>query len=112
VQARRAAGDEQASAAFEVYVHRLVTTIGARTAAAGGLDVLVFTGGVGQNSAEVRAEVGHGLAHLAVVIDPGRNASDASDRDIGAAAVRVLVVEAREDLQMVREVTALRQEGN
>lgn len=109
---RRAVGDERASEAFEVYVHRLVTTIGAMTAAAGGLDVLVFTGGIGQNSAEVRAEVGRRLAHLGVAIDAARNRRDEPDRDIGAAGIRVLVIEAREDLQMVREVTALRKEGN
>jgi acetate kinase len=109
---RRAAGDERASEAFEVYVHRLVTTIGAMTAAAGGLDVLVFTGGIGQNSAEVRAEVGHRLAHLGVAIDPDGNRSDEPDREIGAGEVRVLVIEAREDLQMVREVSELRKEGD
>jgi acetate kinase len=110
--ARRAAGDERAGEAFEVYVHRLVTTIGAMTAAAGGLDVLVFTGGIGQNSAEVRAEVGHRLAHLGVAIDPVGNRTDEPDRNIGSGEVRVLVIEAREDLQMVREVSALRKEGN
>lgn len=109
---RRAAGDARASAAFEVYVHRLVTTIGAMTAAAGGLDVLVFTGGIGQNSAEVRAEVGHRLAHLGVAIDPAGNRCDEPDRDIGSGEVRVLVIEAREDLQMVREVSELRKEGD
>lgn len=109
---RRAAGDERASDAFEVYVHRLVTTIGAMTAAAGGLDVLVFTGGIGQNSAEVRAEVGHRLGYLGVAIDPAGNRCGEPDRDVGSGQVRVLVIEAREDLQMVREVTALRKEGN
>ncbi|MEO6503366.1 MAG: acetate/propionate family kinase [Jatrophihabitantaceae bacterium] len=112
VQERRAAGDERAGIAFEVYVHRLVTAIGAMTAAAGGLDALVFTGGVGQNSASVRAEVSDRLGHLGVAVDPRRNSSgsrsDACDRDIGAGAVRVLVIEAREDLQMMREVSALR----
>ncbi|HEY0167266.1 MAG TPA: acetate/propionate family kinase [Jatrophihabitans sp.] len=112
VESRRAAGEERATAAFEVYVHRLVTTIGAMTAAAGGLDVLVFTGGVGQNSTSVRAEVSNRLGHLGVAVDPERDcaggASDDSDRDIGVGAVRVLVIEAREDLQMVREVSALR----
>lgn len=108
VEQRRAAGDERAGLAFEVYAHRLVTTIGAMTAAAGGLDALVFTGGVGQNSTTVRAEVSGRLGHLGVAVDPERNGSGSEDRDIGAGAVRVLVIEAREDLQMMREVSALR----
>jgi len=126
VQSRRAAGDERACLAFDVYTHRLVTTIGAMAAAAGGLDVLVFTGGVGQNSAPLRAAVSSRLGHLGVAIDPGRNdpqrddaeregaereGAGAPDRDIGAGVVRVLVIEAREDLQMLREVRALRAAG-
>lgn len=113
VQARRAAGDERAALAFEVYTHRLVTTIGAMTAAAGSLDALVFTGGVGQNSAPLRAEVSSRLGHLGVSVDTERNerGDGSGDRDIGAGAVRVLVIQAREDLQMLREVRALRAAG-
>ncbi len=114
VQSRRAAGDARATEAFEVYLHRLVTGIGAMCAAAGGLDVLTFTGGVGQNSDLLRFEVSQRLAYLGAALDAGRNRSGSPDRDISAAgaAVRTLVIEAREDLQMMREVTALRRAGH
>ena len=79
-------------------------------AAMGGLDVLVFTGGVGEHAPDVRANACSGLAFLGVQIDPAGNATapvgGPPDRDISArrAPVRTLVIEAREDLQIVREV--------
>lgn len=110
VERLRAAGDPRAITAFEVYVHRLVTTVGAMAAAAGGIDVLVFTGGVGENSSLTRGEVSRRLGHLGITVDDSRNNRAGSDREIGAGAVRVLVIQAREDLQMMREITALRRE--
>jgi acetate kinase len=107
VEARREAGDARAGLAFDVYVHRLITASGAMTAAAGGLDAVAFTGGVGQNSAAVRSAVCAGLAHLGVAIDEIRNRTlGAGDTEITAADAgpAVLVIEAREDLQMAREV--------
>ena len=70
-------------------------------AAAGGLDTLVFTGGVGERSAEVRAGAADGLGFLGVEVDAERNAR--GEEDIGAGPVRVMVVEAREDLEIARE---------
>ena len=107
---RAAGGDQAASVALAVYVHRLRAGIAAMAAAMGGLDVLVFTGGVGEHASAVRAIAGAGLEFLGVRID--RTANEASpvagqaDRDIsaGRAPVRTLVIEAREDLQIVREV--------
>jgi acetate kinase len=71
----------------------------------GGLDALVFTGGVGENSSEVRRLAAGGLAFLGVRIDPARNASH-GDRDIGqtGTSVRTVVLAAREDLEIAREV--------
>ena len=71
-------------------------------AALGGLDTLVFTGGVGERSAPVRAAAAAGVGFLGIAVDPERNATASGDADIGvgAAAVRTLVVEAREDLEM------------
>ena len=109
VQARAAAGDEAAAAAFGVFIHRLVTGIGAMTAAAGGLDALVFTGGVGERAAVVRAAATAGLGFLGVRLDDARNASTGADGEIGApdAPVRAVVVTAREDLEMARQARAL-----
>jgi acetate kinase len=86
--------------ALDVYLHRLRAHIAAMTAALGGLDALVFTGGVGEHSPEVRAGATDGLGFLGVQIDPERNAR--GDEEIGGPPVRVLVVEAREDLEIAR----------
>jgi acetate kinase len=90
--------------AFEVYVHRLRREIAAMVAALGGLDALVFTGGVGEHQPAVRAGVTAGLGFLEVVTDGERNAKTNGDGDIGAGAARVLVVTAREDLEIARQV--------
>jgi acetate kinase len=71
---RRAAGDADAVLAFDVYVHRLRKYIGAYTAVLGRVDVLVFTAGVGENSAEVRAAATSGLEGLGIAVDPELNA--------------------------------------
>ncbi|HET6546719.1 MAG TPA: acetate/propionate family kinase [Rhodanobacteraceae bacterium] len=105
VERRAQAGDSAARLGFEVFVHRLVTSIGAMTAAAGGLDALVFTGGIGEHSADVRRAACERLAYLGVRIDTGANAQLRADADIAAsrADVRVLVVTAREDLEIANE---------
>jgi acetate kinase len=109
VTARAAAGDPAARLGLEVYVHRLRGGIAAMAAAMNGLDALVFTGGVGENSPVVRARAAQGLTFLGVGLDPERNATGRGDRDIGRAesAVRTLVVEAREDLEIARQARAL-----
>jgi acetate kinase len=105
VERRAAAGDADATLAFDVYGHRLAAGVAAMTAAVGGLDVLVFTGGVGEHSAAVRADAAHRLGWLGVSVDAERNATAVPDTDVTAedAAVRCVVIAAREDLQMARE---------
>ena len=110
VEAAAAHGDQLATLAQDVYLHRLRAGIAAMAAAMGGLDALVFTGGVGEGSALVRRRAADGLAFLGVAVDEQRNgAAGPVDREIspvGAAgvAVRTFVVAAREDLEMAREV--------
>jgi acetate kinase len=106
VLARARAGDPDSRLALDVYVHRLRGAIAAMAAAMNGLDALVFTGGVGENTPEVRLLAGDGLAFLGVKVDPDRNIVGEGDREIGAdvTRVRALVVEAREDLEIAREV--------
>ena len=72
------------------------------TAALGGLDVLVFTGGVGEHAPQIRQRAADGLGFLGVVLDRDRNAGAGSDAEIGAerAGVRTLVITAREDLEI------------
>jgi acetate kinase len=78
-------------------------------AALGGLDVLVFTGGVGEHAPSIRVRVAVDLAYLGIVVDPTANDGAEVDADIGApeARVRTLVVTAREDREIAREVRAV-----
>jgi acetate kinase len=100
--------DADARLALDVYVHRLRAGIAAMTAALGGIDVLVFTGGVGERSARIRERACEGLDYIGVRIDRRRNATIAGDGDIAAygAAATVLVICAREDLEIARESRA------
>jgi acetate kinase len=109
VLTRAEQGARDAVTAREVYLHRLRTGIAAMTAAAGGIDALVFTGGVGENSAEVRWRAVAGLDFLGLRVDRKADGSGVDDREVtGAGArVRTLVVRAREDLQMAAETRAL-----
>jgi acetate kinase len=109
ILAAEAAGDEAAILAIGVYLHRLRASIAAMVAALGGLDVLVFTGGVGEHAPSIRVRVAVDLAYLGIVVDPTANDGAEVDADIGApeARVRTLVVTAREDLEIAREVRAV-----
>jgi acetate kinase len=102
-------GSEQAQLALDVYVHRLRAGIAAMTAAMGGIDAVVFTGGVGEHAPTVRALALERLGFLGLELDPGRNAAGPTDREIGAggASARVLVVESHEELEIARQVRAL-----
>ena len=95
--------------ALGVYVHRLRASIAAMAASLGGIDVLVFTGGVGERSAPIRAMAAEGLGFLGVAVDPARNEDGGEDRLISSdgSTVRVLVVAAREDLEIAREVRSV-----
>ncbi len=106
---RASAGDRRAGLALDVYIHRLRAGIAAMTAAIGGLDVLVFTGGVGEHAGEVRARATAGLGFLGVALEDERNRATSADGEIGAdgASVRTLVVTAREDLEIAQQVRAL-----
>jgi acetate kinase len=101
-------GHGQASLALDVWAHRVVSGIASMAASAGGLDVLVFTGGIGERSPELRARVGARLAWLGVALDAAANAAasppGAGDAEVtgDGAAVRTVVVRAREDLELAR----------
>jgi acetate kinase len=99
-------GHERAKLALDIYVHRLQSGIGAMVAVLGGVDAVVFTAGVGENSPEVRAAVCGNLAFLGLRLDPGKNAPSPldKDKDISApdATVRVLVIHAQEDWMIAR----------
>ena len=98
-------GNARAKLAFDIFVHRLRAGIGSMIAALGGIDALVFTAGIGENSAEVRAGACANLDFLGVAIDSGKNLGSPLERDIAAdgSKVRVLVLEAQEDWAIARE---------
>jgi len=103
------AGDERCRLAFDVYVHRLAAAIAAMATAMGGLDALVFTGGVGENSPRVRAAAAQATAFLGVELDPARNETASGDTDISGpgASARCLRVEAREDIEIATQVRSV-----
>lgn len=111
LERRRESGDPRASLAIDVYLHHLRAGIAAMAAAMSGIDVLVFSGGVGENSTLIRESCCDRLGFLGVGIDQARNRSGGGDRQIGTegAPTSTLVVESREDLQIAREVRLLLQ---
>ncbi len=106
---QRATEIRRSNLALDVYIHRLRAEIAAMVAALGGLDALVFTGGVGEHSSVVRARAAGGLAFLGVELDETRNRETSADGEIGAAGagVRTLVLTAREDREIARQVRSL-----
>ena len=95
--------------ALDVYVHRLVAGIAAMVASLGGLDALVFTGGVGEHAPAIRERAVAGLGFLGVELDADANAQATTDADITGAgsSAHVLVVTAREDLEIARGVRSV-----
>ena len=89
----------QAILAFEMYIYKLRSLIGSMLASLGGLDVLVFTAGVGENAVLVREKACEGWEFLRLQLDLGKNNSSPKDEDIATAdsAVRILVIQAQED---------------
>lgn len=98
-------GNLRARLAFDVFIQSLTSHIAALLPILGGLDVLVFTGGIGENSAKVRAAACKRLAFAGIHIDHGKNQCCRGDTDISApgAPVRTLVVRSKEDLAIAIE---------
>lgn len=104
------AGEAAATLAFDVYIHRLRAYAGAYIAQLGGVDVISFTAGVGENAARVRAEAMSTLGFLGVEIDPARNDRRAPGiRRIStdSSSVEVLVVPTDEELEIARQALSL-----
>ncbi|HXR15886.1 MAG TPA: acetate kinase [Terriglobales bacterium] len=98
-------GHARAKLAFEIFVHRLQAGIGSMIAALGGIDALVFTAGIGENSPDVRSEACANFAFLGVHLDATKNAMPPSDHEISGpgSAVRVLIIQAQEDWAIARD---------
>jgi acetate kinase len=100
-------GEERARLAYAMFIHSLVRMVGAMVAVLGGVEALLFTGGIGEHSPRVRRDVVAAFASAGLRLDATANEAPAGDVDVAPsdAAVRVLVVAAREDLAVLWEVT-------
>ena len=98
-------GHSRAKLAFDIYVHRLQAGIGAMVAVLGGIDALVFSAGVGENSREVRAATCSQLEFLGLKLDRATNAQPSPDEDVATvdSRVRILVIRAQEDWAIAGE---------
>jgi acetate kinase len=107
------AGDGDAGLALEVWVHRARGLVASMAAALGGVDVLAFSGGVGEHQPRLRAAVVDGLGFLGLALDAGRNAAAGADGEVDAVVgadgspAAVVVLEAREDLVIAEQVRGL-----
>jgi acetate kinase len=99
-------GNESARLALGIYTHRVRQAIGALTVTMGGIDALVFTAGVGEHAAEIRASSCAGLECLGLDLDAQANAACRPDADVARTGSRgrILVIATREDVTMLREV--------
>jgi acetate kinase len=104
--------DAAARLAVESYVYAVRKSVGAFAAVLGGLDALVFSGGIGEHAAPVRAAVGQGLGFLGVAIDEGRNETHAPVISADDSRVLVRVIPTNEELEIARAAhTVLSKEG-
>lgn len=110
VLSRSAAGDEQATVAFDVYVHRLKGYVGNYVAQLGGVDVISFTAGVGENAAAVRKAAMSGLETFGIRLSDERNEEKSREaRRISAddSDVAVLVIPTNEELEIARQTMSV-----
>jgi acetate kinase len=101
-----ALGTEEARLAIDVFTYRVAAAVAAMSVACGGLDALVFTAGIGENSARVRRAVCARLGFLGVEVDAERNASASPDCEISSGSVEVHVIRTREELVAARAARA------
>jgi acetate kinase len=92
IEAAAAGGSQRARLALEVFAYQVKKTIGAYAAAMGGLDAVAFTGGIGENSARLRAACCSGLEFLGIALDPESNEKKSGDRLVSARDSRISVI--------------------
>jgi acetate kinase len=103
----KSAGDSRAAEAVDLFCYRVKKYIGAYSAVLGGLDLLIFAGGIGERAPAVRRRICEGLDFLGVRLDSAANDANAAVISAGDGGVRVRVIETNEDLMIVRHVVAL-----
>jgi len=105
ILAAAAQGNAQAQLAFDIFAHRVTREAGAMLAVLGGVDAMVFTGGVGENTPMLRERVCRQMGFLGLELDSASNAHAKGDQDIAtpASTVRIFVIHAQEDWEIARE---------
>jgi acetate kinase len=103
----RQGSDTRAAEAVELFCYQVRKWIGAFAAALGGLDTLVFAGGIGENAPEVRSRICQGLGFLGITLDEPQNASNAPVISTDTAQTTVCVIRTDEELMIAREVLSL-----
>ncbi len=110
IEEQAAEGDERAELAFDIYAYRVRKYIGAYTVAMGGVDVLAFTGGIGEHSTAMREHICRGLEFMSLDIDEGKNAAvklkafEAPEIQTEKSQVKVIVTKTREQWMIAKEV--------
>jgi acetate kinase len=107
-----ASDDPRAAQALSYYCWRVRREIGALAATLGGLDGLVFTAGIGENAARLRAGICEGLGFFGIAVDPARNAAQGPEISPPGAPVRVLVMPTREEAMIARHVLDVLQQSD
>lgn len=107
IRVLQASAEPRAAEALALFAYRAVREAGSLVAALGGLDAIVFTGGIGENAPGVRAAIGAGLAWAGVSLDEERNAASAGRISRDEAPVAVFIVAADEETPIARAVEAL-----
>jgi acetate kinase len=109
IAAAAAAGDARARLALEVYIAAIRHYLGAYLVELGGAEAIVFTGGIGENSAELRVAVCHHLEELGIVLDPAANAAARGEAPVHAPAsrIQVWVMPTNEELVVARQAAEL-----
>ena len=104
-----ASGNEKAALALDMFCYQVRKTIGQMAAAMGGLDIIVFTAGIGENNGAIRKKIVNGLEFMGVAIDDVKNSVSGEEIDISAdsAAIRTMVIPTNEELAIARETQRL-----
>jgi acetate kinase len=100
----KASGNPRCKLALEIYLHRLCSCIGSMIASLQGLDVLVFTAGIGENSPEIRKKVCEHFSFLGIKLDEKKNSQELKqDCELSTSKIKVLVIHAGEAFEIARE---------
>ena len=102
-------GDERCRLAIDMFAYRVRKYIGAYVSAMGGVDVIIFTAGLGENSGTIRREICEGLEYLGTSVDPERNLCHGVAQEISrdGSKVKILVIPTNEELMIAREAEGL-----